>query len=142
MHEARDIDDPQRLAELRWNAAIAAWMRRDPAPLVALLGELRDVPDFAVEFLRDLAAGTVERPSGAEAARSPAHERRIAFAVYAAWEALEAEPRSRAGSPKDRAIATVAQRLGMAQGQVRGVLDKVTRQGLTRDVWARFLRDT
>lgn len=141
MTEAREISDPERLAELRWGAAIKAWERRDPAPLIALINAL-PVPAFAAELLRELAEGTAKHPPGTPEARSPAHERRIAFATFEAWDRFASGPRSSEGSPKDRAIASAAERFGMRPEQVRGVLQKVTREGLTRDVWARYLRDT
>lgn len=139
MTQARDTDDPERLTELRWSGAIRAWMQHDPSPLQTLLSEL-PAPAFAVEFLRDVVAGKAQREKGRQPRLTPASERDLTTEVYTAWDAEECSPAGRDGSPRDRAIAAVAERHHMSADRLRGIVDKVRDEGLTREIWTRFMR--
>lgn len=147
--EARDINDPALVRDRRWGGAINRWMQSGPDRSTAELETLlRDsdgeIPDFAREFLADLVAGKVEpNVGGRPAERSEEHKRTIAFEVYAEQARYKAMPKeARDGRPRALAIEQVAARRGITDGAVRGIVEEMTRAGLTFDIWDRYIRRT
>ncbi len=141
--QVEDMDGAEAVARRRWFAAYRAWCEGDREALAAWVADpCNEMNDDAREFFAALVRGEANpRPQGgAPEVRAPEHERRIACAVYAAWDAHKRAGRSREGSPKDRAIAEVCARYRMTEGQVRHVLAKTSGDGLTFDVWRRYMR--
>lgn len=147
--EARDINDPALVRDRRWGGAINRWMQSGPdRSITELEALLRDpegeIPDFARDFLADLVAGKVEpNVGGRPAERTEEHKRMIAYEVYAEQARYKAMPkRDRDGRPRNLAIEQVAERRGITDGAVRGIVEEMTRAGLTFDTWERYIRRT
>src|SRR5690242_17892231 len=116
-----DSPDPERL----WGHAITRWQNGDPEAVCALVGKLR-IPEFAREFLTDLASGKAYRPEGRPSARTGEQERAIGSAVYA----LQGE-----GKSLKAAQLTVAEQFKLTRDQVRGLMDKLQAEGFTLEFW-------
>ncbi len=147
--EMRDYYDPAVWYERRWHAAINRWMESAPDRSAAELEELlrdsnNEIPDFAREFLADLVAGKVEPNTGGRPEeRSAGYKRAIAYEVYAEQARFKAMPqKDRTGSPRDKAVASVAERRKLKGGTVRVIVEEMTRAGLTFDIWERYIRRT
>ena len=131
--KAEDINSPERLATLKWQAAIVAWEQGDDGPIVSLLAR-RGAPEFAHEFVVDLVAGTAQRRGqGRPDERTPAHERRIWTQVMELMDA---------GASQAVACAAVTEQQGLHDEPeaVRGIVAKLRRMGLTRALWLDKLR--
>jgi hypothetical protein len=119
-----DIDDQAVKHERRWGHAISEWQQGRPELLRAEFGRLR-IPGFAKEFLNDLALGkAVRRPKGRPPERTAAEEREIAGDVFSQQQD--------SATNQDEAIAAVAERRGMREGQVRGIFEKMRAIGFQR----------
>jgi hypothetical protein len=132
--KATDVNAPARLRALKWTAAIGEWERGNDAPIVALLTGRRGMPDFAREFVADLAAGTAQRrEQGRPGERTPEHERRIWRQVMEAMDA---------GANQADACADVTARQGLEDtpAAVRGIVAKMRARGLTRAFWLAKMR--
>lgn len=147
--EPRDTNDPALVRDRLWGAAINRWMLSGPdrsmAELEALLRDPEgEIPDFAREFLADLVAGTVEpNVGGRPAKRTEEHKRMIAYEVYAEQDRYKAMPKNcRDGKPRDLAVEQVAERRGLTDGTVRGIVEEMTRAGLTFDIWEKYIKRT
>lgn len=130
---AHDID---RDGELRWIFAVAEWFAGNKEPLAAAILDpsLPLVPDVRA-FLADLISGTVERPQGRPSEYSGRVERSIAARFFAEWERLDNLPRLKGQSPRNEAFETVAAALDMRPDQIRGVIERLRKDGITVDLW-------
>jgi len=140
---AHDYHDPIRWAERRWWRAINDWLDGDGTTLAA---HLRD-PNVALtadarEFLAALALGEVKKGEGGKPKERHAWlERSIAEAVFAEWDRIKAEPKVKHNeTPKARAVAIVAERKKLSDGQVLGVVNGVQKAGYTLKVWQQWVR--
>lgn len=140
MTEATDTNDPQVAVERRWGNAIAQWQLGKPEPLCDLFAAM-PVPEFAREFLADMARGQVARPMGRRQRLPAAEEREVFFEVMRELDRMEDQGARRSAlRPHDRAVAAVAKSRGWSPDRVRGVVDKARNQGLHRTIWQRWLR--
>jgi hypothetical protein len=116
--------------------------RSNTAPVHAMIMEAGlPIPAFAVEFLTDVVGGKAARPDGRPCRLAPMQERELAIEVFRAQDAESAKGRRRNARVFDAAIAAVAKcHRGMSTGRIRGIVNKVTAQGLTPDVWRRWIR--
>lgn len=110
-----------------WGRGIADWFDGQTSALETLVKNPEiEIPDFAREFLSDLVSGNVDKGKGG---RPPERdgwvERSIVCEVFAEWEKAS----------KSEACATVAERRGMADGAVRGLVDKYQQGGITKAKW-------
>lgn len=123
----RNMDDPDYLAERQWGAAISRWFEHEPSALAALIRASDSlIPDFAREFLADLAEGKVSRGKGGRPGkRYDQIERSIVAEVFAKWEHIA----------QAAAFDQVADCRGITPDAVRGLVDKFRRQGWTRERW-------
>lgn len=121
----------------RWGSAIFQWMQtgkeRDRAPLAVLLRDFaRPIPDFAREFLADLASDTLPRRDGRPVEYSGRVARSIASAVFAERERLESiGPNS---DPKQAACEVIATRLDMKPDAIRRLVERLS-PSITYEVW-------
>jgi hypothetical protein len=128
----------------RWGRAILRWQAGDPEPVREMLKELPSIPDFAREFLDDLATGNPERITGARRLRTPSEERDLVDEVFMELDALGAD-----GS-REVAIANVAERMPglLLRGPrandpdavLRAIVEAHESNGYTRELWARYMR--
>ena len=128
----------EELSLHRWDAAIAKWFERDSAALrLLILDASLSPPDFAREFLADIVEGKVSRGKGGRPSeRDGWVERAIVAEVFAEWDAAEALTRcDRSDTPKDCALALVANRRNISTDAVRGLVDKLKKCGITREKW-------
>lgn len=81
---ARDTNDPEFLRDSRWGGAINAWFHeKDSTQIEALILSGETAPDFARQFLADLAGGRLNRGNGgARAARTPSEKRLILHDLF------------------------------------------------------------
>ena len=141
MNGTSDADNAR--AEYQWGAAINRWFERDPSALSALIrNSSLHIPDYAREFLADLADGKVSRGKGGRPVeRHGWVERSIVAEVFREWDAAEALAPGVHGahrdSPKDAACKAVAERRGNdpTEDAVRGLVDKLRKVGFTREGW-------
>lgn len=109
--------------DLPWGNAIHRWKAGDLGPLAIQVAAL-DLPDFAKQFLADLAAGKAKRRQGRKATRSEDEQHAIWEAVCAEWAGCKDVPGRDSSGPRDKAIATAADRLGMTHDAARGVFER------------------
>jgi hypothetical protein len=123
----------------RWGAAIFQWFERDPAPLEALLREeVRPIPDFAREFLADLASGRLKRGKGGRPdERFEWNKRAIAAEVFAVRERLEAEQANL--KPTQAAFEIIAEKRDETPDAIRKVVERL-RPGITYEDWKKWGR--
>lgn len=123
----------------RWGVAIFQWKERDPTPLVALLrDETMPMPNFARDFLGDLASGTFRKSKGGRPVERDAWKKReIAAEVFTEWEKLEAQGEKL--KPKQMAFEVVADRRGATPDAIRGIVDRL-RPGITFETWKKWGR--
>lgn len=132
------------LISKRWGFAIGRWQTGDLDPVRAMLRELPAIPEFAREFLDDLATKTAGHTRGAPHLRSGSEERDLVDEVFMEWDAL-GEFASR-----EIAIANVAVRMPELlsrganardpEGVLRGIVEAHERNGYTRGLWALYIR--
>ena len=122
-----DVSSPRRRVELRWGHAISSWQDGDAEPLKSLLLGRAGVPRFAREFLADV---VLEKPrmrrQGRPPARTPEQERDI-------WR--DVMQRMDNGATREVAIATAGE-----SEAVRGIVTRLERLGLTRELWLQKMR--
>ena len=113
--------------ELRWTYAIRCWFDGHGGLLAtAIRDKSLPLSDEARDFLSDLADGKVNKGKGGRPAERPGWvERSIVAEVFTHWEHLS----------KEAACAAVAERRGASEDEIRGVVDKVQKDGLTREQW-------
>lgn len=120
----------------RWGWAIYQWMQggkeRDPAPLAVLLRDVaRPIPDFAREFLADLASSTLKR-GGRPVEYSGRVERVIASEVFAERKRLESTGSK--ADPKQAACEAVAKRRNAKPDAIRRLVERLG-PSMTYEVW-------
>lgn len=121
-----DSDDPDRQNRIKWGCAIQNWQEGYKLLLRPLLADTSiPIPDFAREFLADLAEESVIKDDGRPTERSGELERKIVADVFRAWD----------GSTKERACFYVADRHALTPDAVRGLLERFIRLGITRKAW-------
>jgi len=118
------------LNKVAWYRAIEDWQYSKPEPLTALLRGKTPIPEDARGWLAQLALGQAKKKRG----RRPAEFNMLAFvsetlkSVTITREfrqelALEKGlPRQRGGTPKERALATVAERHGMTDDELSQIV--------------------
>lgn len=118
---------PNLILERRWGGAISDWITGDGTALAVLTRNTANpIPDFAREFLADLAAGTVTHGKGGRPVeRHGWVERAMVAEVFSEWDATS----------KESACAAVADRREISPDAVRAVVDKLRKQGITRKRW-------
>jgi len=120
------MDDPHYLSVHKWCAAIERWFERDGSAVSKLVRDNSEpIPDFAREFLSDLAAGLPRGKGGRPEKRFGEVDRAIVFEVFTCWKT----------TTKEVAIATVEAKRNMTEGKVRGIVNKLYKQGITRKRW-------
>jgi hypothetical protein len=113
--------------EQHWGAAIEQWLAGDGAAVGVLVRDNSEpLPIFARDFLADLATGRVNRGKGGRPENNLGRtERAIVFAVFTRWETTS----------KDAAIGAVADKRRTTEGAIRATVDKLRKQGITRELW-------
>lgn len=128
---AQDIDDPERINQIKWGHAISMWQEGYKLLLRPLLIDSTiQIPDFAREFLADLAEGNVIKDIGRPTDRPGWYERKIVTDAFHEWER----------STKESACHEVAERYSLKYDAVRGILDRFAKSGITKEVWIRYGR--
>jgi len=148
--EIHDMDDADRLVDVRWSAAISAWFERDGTLLAeAVRDQSLPQPTYVRELFADLAIGEAKRGKGGSPSEyHPWVKRSIAAEVFKEWDAIKAKRKKDAkkttssGIPKIIACAVIAGRRGVTEDSVRGVVDDVIKAGLTREKWRAWGRPT
>jgi hypothetical protein len=144
---ARDTSDPERLRRNRWAHAMAQWFEGRTEPLAALLLSGEEPTADAGAFLADLVRDRVKKPRGRPTRRTAAFDRAIVAEVFTETERQRQYPTVEAR--RDRAITIVAARKRkgadgvdrrMSAGQVRGIVEKLAKLGITPEAWAAWGR--
>lgn len=135
------MTDDEFQAFARWGSAITRWQEGQPAPLCALVLAHESLPDFVRDFLADLVAGKAKRRRGAPPKYSGTQERALFTEVMQRWDDLEGADKTTGNTgPRDEAISYVADRHTMKSDALRGIVDRLRTAGMTRELWARYMR--
>jgi hypothetical protein len=126
----------------RWEAALQAWMVGRPDLLAKLiLDESFCIPDNMRHFLSDLVLGKVKKRGGRPPEYTGQAVRQLFEEVMEAWDAQgdTSGDRSNTGA-RDAAIEHVSALHGMEGDALRGVIDRLRADGMTREFWSRHMR--
>lgn len=123
---AQDIDDPERVNQIKWIHAISLWQDGYKSLLRPLLIDSSiPIPNDAREFLADLAEGNVVKDNGRPTDRPGWYEREIVAAAFRAW----------GRGTKEKACHEVAEGYDLKYEAVRGILDRFAKSGITKKAW-------
>lgn len=135
--QCEPAQDVENSPDHRWAFAIKEWQSKRPKVLVAELNNLH-VPEFVREFLCDLALKKVAPLTNSRPRkRTHADERTLAREVYAEWDRLK---ELKVKSPRDQAIASVAENKKMSEDALRGIMEAFRDAGVTKAVWRSYLK--
>ena len=105
MPAVHDSNEEAQIGERQWGSAIHQWQAGKPERVLAAIMTL-PIPDFARDFLKDVATGKARRRMGAPPKWPEPLKRSLVRRVFTEWKRLEEADAM--GSPQDEAIALVA----------------------------------